>query len=80
MKHGGEDRIAILQFHREIVAHGILSFHCTATLDDSGFKKHTLGKGGLALPALPSKAMFLISLVCILSYQKIKVLVIKYVC
>ena len=48
MEDCGEDRIAILLLHGEVVAHGVLTFYGAAALDDASLVNHCFGKSGLA--------------------------------
>ena len=70
MEYCGEYRVTILLLYGEVVAHRILGFHCTTTFDDSSFKKHTLGKRGLAATRT-AKQRDVLDFICLI-YSHIK--------
>ena len=68
MEYGGEDRIAVLLLHREIVAYRILGFYGATTLDDTSFEKHTLGKCGLAATRTANQGN-VFNLICLIYFH-----------
>ena len=65
VEHRRENRVAILLFHGEIVAYGVLCLNGAAALYDAGFVEHCFGKSCLAATRT-AKQCNVFNLVCLI--------------
>ena len=73
MKNSREHRVAVFLFHREVVAHGVLTLYSAAALDDACLVDHCFGKCSLAATRT-AKQCNVFNLVSLINFHTIIVL------